>query len=121
MVKMQRKVQSILSLSKFMSAYDPFREQRQLSLPCPDGPKMPNRSSKYAKQAEAGRRPSVLNYPDEQRQKCDGTLKQSLEALHITTVLITSAIYSYRKFLIRNTYKYMKQVGKLQTCTMSHF
>jgi len=35
-------------------------------------------------------------------------LEPSLEALHITTVLICSAIYSYRKFLI-NTYKYLKQ------------
>jgi len=43
-------------------------------------------------QTEAGRRLSVLNYPNEQRRKCDVTLEPSLEALHVNTVLISSAI-----------------------------
>jgi len=34
-------------------------------LACPDGPKMPNRSSKYSKQAATGRWLTVLNYLDE--------------------------------------------------------
>jgi len=43
-------------------------------------------------------------------KKCDVTLEPSLEAPRINTVLNSnSAMYSYRKFLIRNTYKYLKQ------------